>query len=396
MRFDSRTTKPSRTLLRTFTSLCRPHLRTGVGKTGADAYVKRYHSIGFAIAWVGLYLFGLPSLSALQVHLSVPGLLRKCVGWGSISRAHINRLHHDRPPELWAPLISHLMQRLQAKAVPSHIRLLDTSFFTLSTRLLKRRYPGKRMRPGTAGVKLGAVLDPSNWIPTFVPCRVGQDCDTGWLDELVPPDQDVAGIFYIFDRGFRKYAFYERLMATGADFLTRASAQIHYRVTGEIPLDPGHPEIVADQRVILGSVNGHNLMKRQVRRIQTSKTVRRNRKRSAEQLIFLTSDLDSPAHELCELYRRRWEIETFFRWFKRTIGCDRPFGYSAEAAAHSFSAALVTYLLVLLTHQGLSGSRNKKTATSRSAVGLARTLQLIRALLHEPPPPGMLAALQTL
>jgi hypothetical protein len=395
MAFAPRRRVSSRTLLRSFTSLCRPHLRKGVRRTDADRYVKTYGSVGFAVAWVAYYLLQLQSLRELQVRLSLSRVLQQAVGWGSISKAQINRLHHVRPPELWEPLISHLLKRLQGRAVPSHIRLLDTSFFSLSTRLLKRRYPNKRMRAGTAGMKLGAVLDPENWLPVRFCSRVGQDCDTGWLDDLVPPGEDVSGLLFIFDRGFRKYAFFERLIAGGAHFLTRATAQIHYTVTAALPLEPAHPEVVSDQRVILGSVNGHNLMKRPVRRIELSKDVRRDRKHPVQRLVFLTSDFETPAWDLCELYRRRWEIETFFRWFKRTINC-RPLGHSAEAAAHSFWAALVTYLLVLLMHQATHRPDGSDNAADKWATGLQTTFQAIRARLHEKPGSKALQALEFL
>jgi hypothetical protein len=395
MAFASRRRVSSRTLLRRFSSVCRPHLRKGVRGTDADRYVKTYGSVGFAVAWVSYYLLQLQSLRELQVRLSLSRVLQQAVGWGNISKAQLNRLHHARPPELWEPLICHLLKRLQGRAVPSHIRLLDTSFFSLSTRLLKRRYPKKRMRAGTAGMKLGAVLDPENWLPVRFCSRVGQDCDTGWLDDLVPPGEDVRGLLFIFDRGFRKYAFFGRLIADGAHFLTRATAQIHYTVQAALALDPAHPEVVSDQRVILGSANGHNLMKQPVRRIELDKHVRRNRKRPVERLVFLTSDLETPAWELCELYRRRWDIETFFRWFKRTIGC-RPLGYSAEAAAHSFSAALVAYLLVLLLHQAKARPDDSDADASQWAAGLQTTFQGIRALLYEIPGHDSLQALQFL
>jgi hypothetical protein len=396
MAFASDRTASSRTVLRCFAALCRPHLRRGVHRTDADRYVKRYTSAGFALAWVAYFLHGMRSLRALQAHLATARGLQQAVGWGGISVAQINRLQLTRPPQLWEPLVSHLIRRLQGRAVPSRIRLLDTSFFGLSGRLLERRYPHKPMGPGTAGAKIGVVLDPDNWLPVRLCKRVGQDCDTGWLDDLVAPGEDVRGLLFIFDRGFRKYAFFERLIADGADFLTRATAQIHYTVKATRPLDPAQPQVVKDECVILGSANGRNLMTHPVRRIELSKEARRDRKRPPQRLVFLTSDLHTEAWELCELYRRRWEIETFFRWFKRTIGCLRPLGHSAEAAAHTFWAALVTYLLVLAIHQATRRAAGMAGKPGQSAVGLQATFHRIQAALPYQPPGDLLLALESL
>jgi len=349
--------RPScRTLLRAFGRFCQPALRRGVQQAGADHYVKRYGSVGFALAWVAYFLLQLRSLRELTVRLRYDRRLQQLVGWGRISVAQLNRLHHDRPAALGEPLVAQLIARVQRRVVPSALRLLDTSFFSMSTKLLKRRYPQKRMRPGTAGVKLGTVLDPASWLPLRVVSRVGQDWDTGWLDDLVPPGEPVAGLLFIFDRGFRQYAFFERLIVAGAQFLTRATAQIHYEVVRARPLRGAPPEILSDELVILGSHNAHNRMHHPVRRIVLQTWTRARRHHPAAPLSFLTSDLETPAAELCELDRRRWEIENFFRWFKRTIGCVRPRGYSAPAAAHTFYAALVTFLLLLLLYQPASAT----------------------------------------
>jgi hypothetical protein len=391
MSFAKQPRATCRTTMRVLGSLCRPALRQGVRESQADHYVKRYDSVGFALAWIGYFFLQLSSVRELRVRLSLDRALKNMVGWGDISDAQLNRLHHVRPAQLWEPLVAQLIARVQGTRMPSHIRLFDTSFFTMSTKLLKRRYPRKLMGPGTAGMKLGAVLDPDSCLPLRVCSRVGQDADTGWLDDLVPPGELIAGLFFIFDRGFRKYAFFERLINEGADFLTRATEQIRYEVKRQLALDPRHPLVSSDEIVVLGSHNGHNLMQHPVRRIGMNKQVRKNRKSAPQQLVFLTSDMDTPAWELYELYRRRWEIETFFRWFKRTIGCVRPLGHSDQAAAHSFYAALVAYLIVLIVHQPTMAKEGRTTAPR-----LARTFYRIRAVLYQRPPGYIEKALQFL
>jgi hypothetical protein len=391
MSFAEQPQATCRTAMRRLRRLCRPALTQGVERSAADHYVKRYGSVGFALAWIAYFFLQLSSVRELRLRLSDDLALQDMVGWADISDAQLNRLHHVRPPRLWEPLVAQLIAQVQGAKVPSRIRLLDTSFFTMSTKLLKRRYPRKLMGPGTAGMKLGAVLDPDSRLPLRVCSRVGQDCDTGWLDDLVPPGEPIAGLLFIFDRGFRKYAFFERLIDEEADFLTRATEQIRYEVKRQLALDPRHPLVVSDEIVILGSHNGHNLMRHPVRRIAMNKQVRKNRKCSPQQLVFLTSDMETPAWELCELYRRRWEIETFFRWFKRTIGCVRPLGHSAQAAAHSFYAALVAYLIVLIVHQAITAGEGRSTAPR-----LGRTFQIIRAVLYQTAPEHIDKALQFL
>ena len=38
-------------------------------------------------------------------------------------------------------------------------------------------------------------------------------------------------------------------------------------------------------------------------------------------LRILSNDLDAPAQEIADLYRRRWAIELFFRWVSGRVSC---------------------------------------------------------------------------
>ncbi len=40
---------------------------------------------------------------------------------------------------------------------------------------------------------------------------------------------------------------------------------------------------------------------------------------TCETLRLLTNDLDAPAQEIADLYKRRWQIELFFRLMKQTL-----------------------------------------------------------------------------
>lgn len=147
----------------------------------------------------------------------------------------------------------------------------------------------------------------------------------------------------------------------------------------ELALDPGHEQIVCDQAVILGSHNAHNRMKSPVRRIVLCD--------GESEMVFLSSIFDLPAVEVCELYRRRWQIETFLRWLKRQIGCRKSLGYSPQAAAHTILAALVAYILVRL--MALAVRKRPE-----DPIRMANALHCLQADLDQPPETIYLQALR--
>lgn len=368
-----------RSLLQALTRRCRGPLQRGVQQTQADRYVKKHRSVEFGLALVSHFILGLSSLRQLKERLDQDGPLRRHVRLIGISHAQLPKLLSARPSELWAPLIRELLSLLNGHRAPSRLRLMDTSFFAMSVKLFSRVHD-RRYAPEAAGVKLGLVLDPHNGAPMHWHCRVGQGNDLLHLEALVPVEADLRGLTYLFDRGFRKYDFYADLMQRGADFITRATSQTTYRVLAFKPLDPAHPPIVADEMVRLGGRTDRTTLTRPLRRIVLET--------ETETLVFLTSRFDLSAFEVTELYRRRWEIEIFFRWLKRVIRCHKPLAYSARAAEHTLYAALVTYLLtVLLADIEISPHTQRPTHRIR------RALTAIAARLYTRPKREHLRAL---
>jgi len=379
MRFRKSKPPTFGSLLHAMTRFGRAPLRRGVRHSGADRYVKKHRSVEFALALVSYYLLGLTSVRQLKTRLDCDRHLRRHVQLERISHAQLPKLLSRRPSALWAPLITALLSRLSTQRVPSCLRIMDTSFFAMSVKLFSRCH-GRPFAPEAAGVKLGMVLDPHNGAPLEWDCRVGQNNDVVHLESLVPPDAPIAGLTYLFDRGFRKYEFFQSLMDRGADFITRATGQISYQVLQARPLDGRHPQIRADAMVHLGAPTGRAQVSHPIRRIEL--------RTQTETLVFLTSRLDLSALEVTQLYRRRWEIEVFFRWLKSTIRCHKPLAYSATAAEHTICAALVAYLLTVLFAQ-LQLSR----ATHRPTAQIKKALTHLRAELYDRPKLAHLRAL---
>ena len=365
MSFAKATSPSCRSLLHTLVRLCRPPLQRGSRQTQADYYVKSYASSAFALALISHFVLGLRSLRHLKTQLDCDTRLQRAVGLGGISDAQLPKLLHRRPPALWEPLVAELLARLPRHQLPTSVRIMDSSFFHLGMKLLARQM-ARRFTPESAGVKLTLIMEPATGAPQAWLVTVGQGNDIPPGVALCAAQEDIHGHLYLFDRGYIKYDFYASLMARGADFLTRSVRDGSYVVLETRPLPEAPGAIRSDQIVRVGSRAAHNLLERPVRRIV--------KHTPQGELIFLTSLVDLPAAEVAELYRTRWQIEILFRWLKRVLDCTKPLGYSPEAAAHTFFAALACYLLILLVAQAAGTPR-----------GLAKIVYEIRAGLHERP-----------
>lgn len=379
MNFQPRATATFSSLLHLMSRVCREPLHRGVAQTDADRHVKRHRSANLAMALICHSLLDIPSLRQLKRRLDSDGRLRRHVGLSGISNAQLPQAIRRRPSALWLPLIRKLISQLSAQRGSSALRVVDTSFFAMGAKLFSRIH-GKEFKPEAAGMKLGMVIDPANDAPVRCDLRVGQSHDLDHVGTLIPPEIDIEGLTYIFDAGFLKFDFYADLIERKAHFITRAQKRVKYQILSSNPLESGHPEIVADDIVSLGSEHSRNRLRHRIRRIEIGGP--------KGGLTLWSSDLDRPAHEIADLYRQRWQIEVVFRWIKSTIGCVRPLGYSQNAAEHSLYAALVAYLICAIL-----ADRQVSKATKRLTARLANAVGLIKSSLYAKPNRKQLLAL---
>ena len=69
----------------------------------------------------------------------------------------------------------------------------------------------------------------------------------------------------------------------------------------------------------------------------------RRQDRAGQTLRLLTNDLDAPAQEIADLYKRRWRVELFFRVMKKTLKITRFVGRSENAVRIQIAVALIAF-----------------------------------------------------
>jgi IS4 transposase len=70
-------------------------------------------------------------------------------------------------------------------------------------------------------------------------------------------------------------------------------------------------------------------------------------------LRVVTNDLDAPAQDIANLYKRRWAIELFFRWVKQTLRIKHFIGRSENAVRIQVAVALIAYLLLRMAQDAV-------------------------------------------
>jgi transposase len=122
---------------------------------------------------------------------------------------------------------------------------------------------------------------------------------------------------FVFDRGVNKRQVFCNLNQQSAFFITRLRDTARYRVINQIEDGKNRPvgtlELLSDQTVQLGTPNSRQFLEDYFRLI-----IAINPKTKITYL-FITNLFDQKVENILSCYRKRWDIEVFFRFLKQEL-----------------------------------------------------------------------------
>ncbi|MDP2829230.1 MAG: IS4 family transposase [Sulfuricellaceae bacterium] len=204
-------------------------------------------------------------------------------------------------------------------------------------------FPWALFRTTKSAVKMHTLLDLRGNIPTFIHISDGKLGDVNVLDILVLE----AGAIYVMDRGYLDFARLYLMHQAQAFFVTRTKSNTRFRRIYSAPVDRS-TGIICDQTIELTGTLSHKDYPEYLRRIrfkdpETGKT-----------LVFLANNFTFPAATICALYKRRWQVELFFKWIKQHLRIKKFYGNSENAVKSQIWIAMSVYVLIAIVKKRLN------------------------------------------
>ena len=343
----------------------------------SDSRVRRLTTKSQLVALLYGQLAGATSLREIVAGLQSHAVRLYHIGAKRPRRATLADANAARPSAVFGELLALMIARAHRGLRRS---LAETTYLIDATglRLDARSLGWARFCEGVCGAKLHVIYDADADRPIYAaitPARVN-DITAAQQMPIEP------GATYVFDLGYYDYAWWAKLDAAQCRIVTRLKSNTPLSVVVELPVALG-TAILSDRIGHLPRRQSNNRLNpfqdpvREVRvRLDTGKVLR-----------VLTNDLDAPAQEIADLYKRRWAIELFFRWVKQTLKITRFLGTSENAVRIQIAVALIAFLLLRMAQAA------QRTITS--PLGFARLVRanlmhrrrLDRLLQTEPPTP---------
>lgn len=161
---------------------------------------------------------------------------------------------------------------------------------------------------------------------------------------------------YVMDRGYAKYGLFQEILQVQSSFICRIRDNAIWQAIQDHPLSAKAiaADVVLDKTVTLGS-ESTKVKLSPVRLIGVKCTPNikqhhtvRGGPEQGEILWIATDRFDLEAETIAAIYKRRWTVEIFFRFFKHVLGCRHLLSYNQNGIELQVYAAIIACMLISL------------------------------------------------
>jgi hypothetical protein len=255
--------------------------------------------------------------------------------------------------ELIRPIIAELGAQLKPIShdtrlddLPGRLTVVDGTELSALAHLAGRMIEGRV-------VKMHTHFEPLTGLPVDIDITAARGSEVQSLMQRLLPDR-----VYVSDRGYASFNLFQAIHDIGSHFVCRVRDNTVYQTLEDRPLsDDAHAAgIQADQIVHLGCESRRGDLKQPLRLIAiTCKPHLKRRTEGArrgpdqgQSILIATNLLDLPAEVVGLIFRQRWTVELFFRFFKHVLGCRHLLSHRANGIEIQVYVAMIVCMLIAL------------------------------------------------
>lgn len=285
---------------------------------------------------------GTNSLREIETELKVHSKKWYHLGLETVAKSTLADANRKRSSEIYQKLFYELLGRCKGFSLEKKfnfdlpVYLLDGSVISLCLKL----FPWAKFGQKKGGLKIHCLLSLERQIPEVVVLTEQK------LHELEMADgidlKRFSDSWFVFDRGYIKYSWWKSLNDNRIKFVTRIRDGMNIQVLGQLkePNDENGDGVLRDEKIMLSGDQGMKEYDKDLRQI----TYRDPRTKKLYE--FITNDFDQEAQVIADLYKARWDIESFFRWIKQNLKIKSFLGSTKNAVQSQIWVALIYLLLV--------------------------------------------------
>jgi len=313
-----------------------------------------------------LFLFNpiVTSLRGLQQAGELAKVQRK-LGCARASLGSLSEATTVFDPQRLQEIIHELGQQLQPlgrdprlRDIPGALTAVDGTLLSALPKIMQASCLKAQTGSGLVKWRLHTHFEVDRHVPTRIdvtPDGGGDHDERAVMERTLEGDRT-----YMMDRGYAKFALFNRIVAAGSSYVCRLRDNSVYEVQESRELTDADRamNVLSDQIVTLGQsakADARPDHKTRLVTVRISPHTSRGKYRGGSTgpdsdgiLRLATNLLDVPAEIIALIYVYRWTIEIFFRFFKHVLGCRHLLSHSRQGIEIQTYCAIIACLLISL------------------------------------------------
>lgn len=236
---------------------------------------------------------------------------------------------------------SHIIKEIQHH----RIKLIDSTTISLCLSL----FDWAKFRTAKGGIKIHTCWDDSLMLPDMVNITEAKLHDRHGLQQLLFP----KGTIIVEDRAYFDFDLMLQRIEAKNIFVSRIKSNTVYQTEQELDLPNDEDQDILKDEIITLSGNKADetgINKQKLRLVSVYKADKN------KVIQIITNQLDWKARTIADLYKKRWDIELFFKALKQNLQVKTFIGTSENAVKSQIYVALISYLLLELIKRTIAKS----------------------------------------
>jgi len=230
------------------------------------------------------------------------------------------------------------------------IKLIDSTTISLCLSM----FDWAKFRTAKGGIKIHTCWDDALMLPDMINITEAKTHDRYGFSQQVFPKNTII----VEDRAYFDFVLMQNRIQAENTFVTRIKSNTVYETVRELELsDDEDQDILKDEIIQLCGSKAINcgIHKNELRLVHVYK------EDENKVIEIITNQLDWSARTIADLYKKRWDIELFFKALKQNLNVKTFVGTSENAVKSQIYIALTCYLLLELIRRT---AKNKTMAFS--------------------------------
>jgi hypothetical protein len=249
-------------------------------------------------------------------------------------------------PQYFEALFNHLFEKFNKVLKEENaIQKYDTTMIAISSKLVDW---GMRVGSKTNKVQIKYTLGVNGSLPCYFKIFDSQQhlAEDKTIPEVILEYKNRTASVVVFDRGVKERNTFKKFSEENIVFVTRVNTDANYKIKKKKIIKKHDKE----SGVMLTEDLSINFAKRGSRKFYETpiRLIKGHIKETSEEIYFITNNFELGPYEIAAIYKKRWEIEVFFKFLKQELNLSHLINRSPNGISVMLYMTLILSMLIIV------------------------------------------------